>query len=94
VTRRQAHLAASGLVLHVVRGADLGPDVLQVRHGGRRQGGRRAALERAGGFGRGADHRDLLDLVGLGRRLGGRRLARGGLWAAVATPIWRRSQRF
>lgn len=79
------YLSAARLVLHVVCGADLGPDVLQVGHGrcggggGGDQRSRRAALQRAGRLGRGAHHGDLLDLVGLGRRLGGLSLAGRGL---------------
>lgn len=87
-----SYLPTSRLVLHVLRGADLGPDALQVRHGrGGGQRGRRAGLQGAGGLGRGAHHRDLLHLVGLGsglcrKRLAGGRL--GGAGAAVSTLIW------
>lgn len=74
------YLPASRLVLHVVCGADLGPDVLQVGHG--RCGQRRpGTLERARGLGRGTHHGHLLHLVDLGLGPGGL----GGSGAALAT---------
>lgn len=87
--RALAYLPASRLVLHVVCGADLGPDVLQVGHG--RSGQRRpGGLERAGRLGRGTHNGHLLDLVDLG--LGRGRL--GGAGAALSTVgvCWTRRQ--
>lgn len=83
------YLSTTRLVFDVVCGADLGPDVLQVRHG--RWGTQRsrwAALQGAWRFGCGTHHSDLFHFVGLSRRLGRERLARGrfgGTRAALST---------
>lgn len=73
-------------MLYVVCGPDLGPDVLQVRHGCCRSQRGPGALQRTRGFGGGAHDRHLLHLVDLGLpggRLAGGRLGRPG--AALST---------
>lgn len=77
------HLSSAGLVLYVLRGADLGLDVLEV---GQRLVDDAQLLGRGGGrLGRGANHRHLA-LVGdeaegaRGAGPGGRRVAGWGPW--------------
>ena len=79
---QSSHLASTGLVLDVLRGADLGLDVLQVRHRRNRDDGSAAG---PWGFGRGADHSHHLHLVP--RSAGAAGWGFGRSWAAVATAI-------